>query len=180
MKYFHAASRPHRAVDATMSTVVSVASSIATHIRPVMFAVMRGSSRTSNLIHRVIEAQIERGQASGFQLVRDIAGAEDAVVKPTKVSDDEDDVEVVDQQSLGALRGVRSASAERNVSSAASTLIRATAVPGSRENRRGQSRNDQTRMTDRTWAHRRSPRSGRAPVGQRCRSARGCGIGRCR
>ena len=50
-----------------------------------------------HLIHRVIETQIVRRQAPGFQFMADIAGAKHAGCEADKGTEyDEDDIEIVD------------------------------------------------------------------------------------
>ena len=62
------------------------------------------------LVHRVVEAQIARRQAAGFQFVADIAGAERAGGEADEGGQhDEDDVQVVDQQVLAGGRAVATA-----------------------------------------------------------------------
>ena len=84
----------------TISTVVSVASSTATHIRPMLLATQRQvHAEHQHLVHGVVEAQIGRRQPAGLQLVADVAGAEDAGGEADEgVEHDEDDVEIVDEQ----------------------------------------------------------------------------------
>ena len=60
--------------------------------------------KQEELIHRVIEAQMGRRQPSGFDLMRDVGGAEHAGGEADEgVEHDEDDVEVVDEN-VGVLR----------------------------------------------------------------------------
>ena len=93
----------------TISTVVSVASSIATHIRPILLATSARFMREhQHLVHGVIEAQIGRRQPAGLELVADVARAEHAGGEADEGGEhDEDDVEVVDQQ-IAARRAGRS------------------------------------------------------------------------
>ena len=59
------------------------------------------------LVHGVVESQVARGEAAGFQFVADIAGAERAGGEADEgVEQDEDDVQVVDQQVLAGRRAV--------------------------------------------------------------------------
>ena len=79
------------------------------------------------LVHRVVEAQVVRREAAGFELVADIARAECAGGEADEgVEHDEDDVQIVDQQVLPAARAIASSNSARAARrQLAATLMRA-------------------------------------------------------
>ena len=113
----------------TISTVVSVASSIATHISADIVGDQRQvHGEHQHLVHGVIEAQMRRRQPADLDLVADIARAEHAGGEADEGREhDEDVVEIVDQQIGAGLPAARrtATAPTRKVASAASTLSRA-------------------------------------------------------
>ena len=141
-----------------------------------------------HLIHGVVEAQIGRRQASRLELVRDVAGAEDAGGEADeRRQHDEHDVDVIDDEERSRVRGAtkKRPVEARNVSSVPRTLSRAvTRSSGSNASsaalhgRHQQDCREPAAGPNSFMAARRGsvPARARPP----CRSARGCGTGRCR
>ena len=61
-----------------------------------------------HLVHGVVEAEVNRGEATSLQLMGDVACAEDTRGESDEiVEDDEDDVEIVDQEVRGRVPASR-------------------------------------------------------------------------
>ena len=84
----------------TINTVVSVAISIATHIRPILFASSAEIHREhQRLVHRVVESHIGRRQFSCLDFVANVARTEGARRETDESREyDEDDVQIVDEK----------------------------------------------------------------------------------
>ena len=92
----------------TINTVVSVATSTATHINPMLLASKaKFMANIIDLVNRVIEAHMGGGEFASLDFVLDIARAVGARREADEGREhDENDVQVVDEEIVARLRAM--------------------------------------------------------------------------